>query len=74
MTDRAKKAIGQLMYVCRNTVYQGTLEVIEDELRRCQSKTLRETADHIETEYYLADDAARWMRRMAEEAESERYK
>jgi hypothetical protein len=70
MTDRAKKAINQLMHVCRNTTYQDTLEALKDELRRCRAETLRETLAIIL-------DAQSWptvaleLRRMAEEAEQE---
>jgi hypothetical protein len=74
MTDRAKKAISQLMYVCANTVYQSTLEVIEDELRRCRAETLRE-AELVslgvagKKKHAFAVDVAFELRRMAEEAE-----
>jgi hypothetical protein len=79
MTDRAKEAITYLRCIADDwhvdgmdmaaTAMSDHADAIESELRRCRAETLREAADHIETEYYMADDAARWMRRMAEEAD-----
>jgi hypothetical protein len=73
MTDRAKKAINQLMHVCRNTTYQDTLEVIESELRRCRAETLREAMKLVRRrndegmDMYVESD----LLRLAEEAENE---